>query len=229
MRSASGGPSSTGSSRRSAGTPTSRTNGAKRCAGAVASHVAGSVPVTRYVWGTPFSYAVLVLVGEGGAGPHDLVRMMRQGRVYWAAPESQFYAEPKRLAALGYLDARKLPGRTHERTQYSLTAQGLAALREWAQRPVRYPRVLHEGVVRLLAADLVGEPAVRESIAALRPELDELDALLDQAAHAAASLPHRERYLTINHRLARRLIAAHREWLAEVERELASAGGDGGP
>ena len=31
---------------------------------------------------TPFSYVILVLVGEGGAGPHDLVRMMRQGA--WA-------------------------------------------------------------------------------------------------------------------------------------------------
>ena len=37
---------------------------------------------------TPFSYAVLVLVGRDGAGPHDLVRMARQGRVYWIAPES---------------------------------------------------------------------------------------------------------------------------------------------
>ena len=26
---------------------------------------------------TPFSYVILILVGEGGAGPHDLVRMMR--------------------------------------------------------------------------------------------------------------------------------------------------------
>jgi len=48
---------------------------------------------------TPFSYAILVLVGESGAGPHDLVRMMRQGRVYWASPESQFYAEPYEVNA----------------------------------------------------------------------------------------------------------------------------------
>jgi DNA-binding PadR family transcriptional regulator len=169
---------------------------------------------------TPFSYAILVLVGQGGAGPHDLVRMARTGRTYAAAAESQFYAEPKRLAALGYLDAQKLPGRTHERTHYTLTEQGIEALREWATRPVRYPRVLHEGVVRLLAADLVGEPPVRRSIVALRAELDELDAMLDDAERAAASFPHRERYLRINHRLARRLVAAHREWVDEVEGEL---------
>ena len=68
---------------------------------------------------TPFSYAVLVLVGEGGAGAHDLVRMMREGQyVFWAAATSQWYAEPKRLAELGLLHAERTPGRTHDRTHY---------------------------------------------------------------------------------------------------------------
>src|SRR5919106_4973087 len=165
---------------------------------------------------TPFSYTVLTLVGEGGAGPHDFVRMMRQGRIYWSGAESHFYAEPKRLERLGYLSSRKEPGQTRERTHYSLTQKGLDALRGWAREPVRFPRVLHEGVVRLLAADLVGEEPVRESIKALREELAELDALMDRAQEVAATLPHREKYLRINHRLARRLIAAHRGWIADV-------------
>jgi PadR family transcriptional regulator, regulatory protein AphA len=169
---------------------------------------------------TPFSYAILVLVGQGGAGPHDLVRMARQGRIYAAAADSQYYAEPKRLERLGYLSSRKEPGQTRERTHYSLTLKGREALRAWARGPVHFPRVLHEGVVRLLSADLVGEEPVRESITMLRRELDELDELADKAEESAATIPHREKYLRINHRLARRLIAAHREWIAEVEREL---------
>lgn len=169
---------------------------------------------------TPFSYAILVLVGRNGAGPHDLVRMARQGRIYAAAADSQYYAEPKRLERLGYLSSRKEPGRTHRRTHYMLTERGLDALREWARGPVPFPRVLHQGVVRLLAADLVGEESVRESIKALEGELEELDTLMDRAEAVAASLPHREKYLRINHRLARRLIAAHREWIDEVGRDL---------
>jgi hypothetical protein len=66
----------------------------------------------------------------------------------------------------------------------------------------------------------VGETPVREGITMLRRELDELEALADDAEKAAATVPHREKYLRINHRLARRLIAAHREWIADVEREL---------
>lgn len=53
-----------------------------------------------------FSYEVLGLVGSGEVGPHDLRRMVRQGRILDWAGESQYYVEPKRLAKLGYLEAR---------------------------------------------------------------------------------------------------------------------------
>ena len=169
---------------------------------------------------TPFSYTVLVLVGEGGAGPHDLVRMMRRGRVYWAASESQWYAEPKRLERLGLLRSRKEPGRTRQRTVYDLTDAGRAALREWAVTPVGFPRIQNEPIVRVLAADIVGDGRALEGLHGLRADLDALDAELDSAEEVAAQLPHRERYLLLNHRLARRIVAAHREWLEEAERDL---------
>jgi PadR family transcriptional regulator AphA len=173
---------------------------------------------------TPFSYAVLVLVGEGGAGPHDLVQMMRRGRVYWAASESQWYAEPKRLERLGYLASRKEPGRTRERTHYELTDRGRDALRAWAATPVGFPRIQNEAVVRVLAADLVGDDAALVGLRGLGAELDEIEASLDVGEDVAGRLPRRERYLRLNHRLARRVLDAHRAWLVEVEAEL---GGDG--
>jgi PadR family transcriptional regulator, regulatory protein AphA len=169
---------------------------------------------------TPFSYAVLVLVGERGAGPHDLVQMMRRGRVYWSASESQWYAEPKRLELLGLLRSRKEPGRTRARTHYELTDAGRDALRAWAVTPAGFPRLQNEAILRVLAADLVGDARALEGLRGLQAELDELDAAIDAAEEEARRLPHRERYLLLNHRLARRLVAAHREWLADVEREL---------
>ena len=60
---------------------------------------------------TPFSYVVLALVGRDGAGPHDLVSMMRRGRMYWTAAESHYYAEPKRLERLGFIERRVGAGR----------------------------------------------------------------------------------------------------------------------
>ncbi len=167
-----------------------------------------------------FSYEVLALVGRGGAGPHDLLQMARRGRIFAWAGESQYYVEPKRLARLGYLKARKEPGKTRERTVYSLTDKGLEALRAWTETPTHFPRLQHEGLVRLLAADLVGEKPVRESLGTLRDDIADLSARLDESEKSAELLPHRRKYLLLGNRLARRLLDVHLEWLDDVEREL---------
>ena len=165
---------------------------------------------------------MLVLVGRDGAGPHDLVRMARQGRIYGDYAESQWYAEPKRLEGLGLLRSRKEPGRTRARTHYELTDAGLEALRGWMRESSRFSRITMEPAIRLLAADLVGERAVLESLAGLRAEIADLIARIDVAEATAPTIPHRERYLRLNHRLARRILEAHLEWLDEVESELGS-------
>jgi DNA-binding PadR family transcriptional regulator len=171
---------------------------------------------------TLFSYMVLALVGRGGASPYELQRMARQGRIYDWAGESQYYVEPKRLARLGYLDARKEPGKTRERTVYRLTDKGLEALREWAGSALSFPRLQHEALVMLLGADLVDEADLRASLASLRTDIADLSARLDVAETAAKRLPHREKYLMMGHRLSRRLLEVHLEWLDEIERELQS-------
>ena len=169
---------------------------------------------------TPFSFVIMVLVGRGGAGPHDLRRMAEQGRVYWDAAPSQWYAEPKRLAKLGYLDARKEPGVTRERTHYTLTPKAHRALEEWARTPAPLPRAQHENVVRLMAADLVDPAAVREGLEALGDEVDAAMADVERALSTVSDLPHRERLLEVNHRYAKRFLQLQREWLRDAERAL---------
>ena len=168
-----------------------------------------------------FSYEVLALVGRHGAGAHDLLRMAKRGRMLAWAGESQYYAEPKRLARLGYLEARKEPGKTRERTVYTLTDKGLEALREYARTPVRFTPVKSDLLLRLLLADLVGEAATRESIATLREDIADLSARLDDGEASAALLPHRSKYLLLVIEFLRRLLELHLEWIDEVERELA--------
>jgi len=165
---------------------------------------------------------ILALVGEGGAGPHDIVQMMRAGsRQYWATSESHFYAEPKRLAELGYLQAATAPGHTRRRTNYTLTDAGREALREWAREPTPFPRVQSEAIARVLAGDIVDDDAaLLASLEALRSELDDLDAVLDAAEARARAIPHRSRYLLLVHRFGRQLVRAHRDWLIEAEHEL---------
>ena len=149
--------------------------------------------------------------------------MARQGRVYASAAESHYYGEPKRLAKLGYLTAEKQPGRTHPRTHYRLTEKAYEALLAWAREPVTFPGIPTQPIVRLMAADLVGPEPVLESLRALRSDITDLLARIDVAEAAAATLPHRERILLLNHRLARSVLQAHLDWLDAVDLELTSA------
>jgi DNA-binding PadR family transcriptional regulator len=169
-----------------------------------------------------FSYEILGLVGRTGAGTHDLRRMVREGRILDWAGESQYYTEPKRLAQLGYLEARKEPGKTRERTVYTLTPKGHEALREWAETPACFTPLKSEVLVRLLVADLVGEAPTRTSLIALRADIADLAARLDTTEASAASLPHRRTYLLIVNRFLRRLLELHLELVDEVERDLGS-------
>jgi DNA-binding PadR family transcriptional regulator len=164
-----------------------------------------------------FSYEVLGLVGRGGAGAHDLLQMARQGRMLDWAGESQYYVEPKRLARLGYLDARKEPGKTRDRTVYTLSDKGLDALRAWSRTPVRFTPVKSEVLVRLLIADLVGDEATRRSVTALRAEIDELRQRVAETELRAESLPHRSRYLLLVGEFLHGLLDLHLSLIRQVD------------
>jgi DNA-binding PadR family transcriptional regulator len=175
---------------------------------------------------TLISYTVLVLIGRDGASPHDLVRMVRDGRIYQAAAPSQYYAEPKRLERLGLLTSSKEPGRTRERTVYRLTEAGVEALEEWMSHPSQLPRLAGEPPVRIIAADLAGEAAVRESLLAMRAEIADLRASTEALEERASTIPHREKYLLLNARLADHVLDAYERWLEEVEEELSPSAGE---
>ena len=169
-----------------------------------------------------FSYEILCLVGRGGAGAHDLLQMARRGRFLDWAGESQYYVEPKRLARLGYLDTRKEPGKTRERTVYTLNEKGVAALREWAQTPVHFTPLKSEALIRLLVTDLAGEPVVRESIGTLRVDLEEMRSAVDAEKAFVATLPHRQKYLNLGLEFVEGLIQLYEELIEKVERDFAA-------
>jgi PadR family transcriptional regulator AphA len=173
---------------------------------------------------TLFSYEILGLVGGGGAGAHDLRRMAQRGRILAWAGESQYYVEPKRLARLGYLSAHKEPGRTRERTVYTLTAKGRRALTDYARTPVAVTPVKSEALLRLLICDLVGEEVTRESLATLRDDIEDLQLRLDDSERTAKELPHRAKYLLLANAFLRGFLELHRELVDQVEREFADPG-----
>src|SRR6266540_1084530 len=173
---------------------------------------------------TLFSYEILGLVGRAGAGAHDLLRMAKDGRILDWAGESQYYVEPKRLAKLGYLGARTEPGKTRERTVYSLTEKGLEALSDYARTPVAVTPVKSDALLRLLICDLVGEEVTRESLATLRDDIEDLQRGLDDSERTAKELPHRAKYLLLANAFLRGFLELHGELVDQVEREFADTG-----
>jgi DNA-binding PadR family transcriptional regulator len=171
------------------------------------------------------SFVVLTLIGRKGASAHDLVQMAQRGqRLYWAGAASKMYAEPKRLERLGYLRSRKEPGKTRERTYYTLTEDGYTALEEWLVRPSPFPRIYSEAAVRIQASDLASDiRTVAASIAAMRVEIDEQLRLIDESEQRTPMFPHRQLQLRLLRSLGRRLLETHLEWIEEVERDLVPA------
>jgi DNA-binding PadR family transcriptional regulator len=168
-----------------------------------------------------FSYEILGLVGTQGAAPHDLLRLAKRGRMLAWAGESRYYTEPQRLAKLGYLSARKEPGKTHQRTVYTLTGKGREALRAYAKTPATVTPLKSDALQRLLICDLVGEPITRQSMAALRDDIADLHARLADAERTAHTLPHREKYLLLVIRFLQQFLELHTQLIDEIERDFA--------
>jgi DNA-binding PadR family transcriptional regulator len=172
---------------------------------------------------TSGSNETLAPVGRSDAGAHDLLRLGPPGPDARLAGESQHNAEPKRLARLGYLEARREPGKTRERTVDRLTGKGRDALREYAATPVSFTPLESEPLLRLLIAELVGEPATRAGLLGLRDELVDLGTRLDESETAAVALPHRSKYLLLVTAFLRSYLELHETLIDVVERELSAA------
>ena len=88
-------------------------------------------------------------------------------------------------------------------------------------RAARAPRIQNEAIVKLLSGDIVDDDErLLETLLTLRAELDEQQAKLAEGRASLESLPRRKPDLLLVHELGDRLIAAQREWLDEVEKEL---------
>ena len=168
-----------------------------------------------------FSIEILGLVGRHGAGPHDLLRFAQRGRMLaWRARASTTPSPSGSRSSATSPPAE--PGKTRERTVYTLTDKGLEALREYAKRPVTFTPLKSDALLRMLICDLTGEEVTRESMITLRDDLADIAARLDQAQEAARGLPHREKYLLIATHFLRRYLELHAELVDEVERELSA-------
>ncbi len=97
--------------------------------------------------------ALLALLSSGPLTGYDLVKQFSSsvGHV-WHAPDSQIYPELRKMHAAGLLSSRPVPWGTRgaTKTEYALTPEGEAALRQWQDQPLTY--VQERDPARLKAA-----------------------------------------------------------------------------
>lgn len=102
----------------------------------------------------PSSYIVLGLLSQCGSGTsYDLKRWADTSvGHFWTFPRSQLYAEPQRLAALGFLAETQEDSGRRKRT-YRVTATGQAALQDWLSQPAGFPELRDLGLLKLFFAE----------------------------------------------------------------------------
>jgi hypothetical protein len=164
---------------------------------------------------------VLGLVGRDGAAPHDLLRMVKQGRILAWAGEASTTPSPSGSPSSATSPRARNRARPANVPSTHTDRHRLEALRDYAQTPVTFTPLKSDALLRLPICDRVGEDVTRKSIIALRDDIVDVQHRLDDAQCRAHKLPHREKYLLLVTGFLRRLLELHLELIEDTEHELA--------
>jgi PadR family transcriptional regulator, regulatory protein AphA len=103
---------------------------------------------------TSTSFALLGLLGLQPWTAYELVAQTRRSlHHFWPRSEAHLYAELKRLVERGHAQAEVVEGRRRQRTRYTITPLGRAALEDWLGTEPAPPSLEIEGLLRMLLAD----------------------------------------------------------------------------
>lgn len=167
------------------------------------------------------SWAVLGLLsfGEELSG-YDLKKWSDRSLrfFYWSPSFSQIYSELKRLEKVGYASSRMVAQDTGRRDKrvYRITADGMAAVREWAREaPVDPPVLKHGPMLRLWLGHLLEPEQMREVIVRHQEFAEEMRARAAADVEAAQEEP-AWAYPELTLRWAERYYASERDLAAAM-------------
>jgi DNA-binding PadR family transcriptional regulator len=103
---------------------------------------------------TATSFALLGLIGIQPWTASELVEQSKRSlHWFWPRSEAHLYAELKRLVERGHADADSVEGRRRQRTRYTITPKGRAALDDWLHSEPAPATLEVEGFLRMLLGD----------------------------------------------------------------------------
>lgn len=103
---------------------------------------------------TTTSFALLGLLGIRPWTAYEIVVQITRGMYFvWPRSQAHLYAELKRLVERGHATAEVVDGPRRQRTRYTITAAGRAALEEWFSTEPAAPVIEIEGFLRMFLGD----------------------------------------------------------------------------
>jgi DNA-binding PadR family transcriptional regulator len=132
---------------------------------------------------TATSFAILGLLALRPWRSYDLAKQIgRSLSHFWPRAESNLYAEPKRLVAGGYAQARLERNGGRRRTVYQITPQGRKALRDWLAQPGGAVHLESEALLKVFFADQGAKADLLDTVRAIGAAAAQQQAMLRQAA-----------------------------------------------
>jgi PadR family transcriptional regulator AphA len=175
---------------------------------------------------TPTARVILGMLKLGIRTGYDIKKAIDTStRFFWGASFGQIYPELHRLREAGLVAAREEPRGRVKRTEYTLTAAGESALREWLTDTESFIFELRdEGLLRLFFGDVLTREEVLANLRARREFFDWVLARFREL-EADARTGFADEY-QLHPLLALRygigLVEWSRDWYAETERRLAA-------
>jgi PadR family transcriptional regulator, regulatory protein AphA len=175
---------------------------------------------------TATSSAILGLLGIQPWTAYELVAQSKRSlHWFWPRSEANLYAELKRLVERGHAQAEVVEGRGRQRTRYTITPLGRAALRDWLRTEPAPPSLEIEGLLRVLLGDQGTAGELRAALEATARQARELTvngvALVEELRDTGGEFPKRlhvtERVVSFYAEFLQLLIRWCEETLAEVE------------
>lgn len=132
---------------------------------------------------TTTSYAILGMLAIQPWSTYALTRQMQRSlRHVWPRAESNVYAEPRRLVEAGLATAIVEQTGKRERTVYTITPAGRAALRNWLAHGSGASRFESEALLKVLFAGEGSREDLLRNVTVMRDEARETLAFCDVLA-----------------------------------------------
>jgi DNA-binding PadR family transcriptional regulator len=174
---------------------------------------------------TPTSYLILAMIHAGADSGYAINKAAAGStQAFWPTSFSDLYPQLGRMRAAGLLRARSDPSGRRERTAYSITERGTAALCAWLRSPHLTPKQMRfEALLRLFFCDAISASDQLVFIGRYRERCAEISKLSRKLGFVPVeldNLPPDGGYPALITAYASETFAHSARWLRRLERRL---------